>query len=79
MGTIYQWKVYKKTTFPVITGVSVGEGLDLGAEPLLNASLFSGVIISYSQMRSISWRRSLKFASAVMLILVSHACLFQIT
>ena len=46
MGTIYQWKEYKKNTFPVISGVSVGEGLDLGAEPLLNASLFSGVIIS---------------------------------
>ena len=46
MGTIYQWKEYKKNTFPVITGVSVGEGLDLGAEPLLSASLFSGAIIS---------------------------------
>ena len=46
MGTIYQWKEYKKNTFPVITGVSVGEGLDLGVEPLLSASLFSGVIIS---------------------------------
>ena len=78
MGTIYQWKVYKKNTVPVITGVSVGEGLDLRAE-LLSASLFSGVIISSSQTRSISWRRSLKFGSAVMLILVSHACLFQIT
>ena len=46
MGTLYQWKVNNKSTFPVITGVSVGEGLDLGAEPLLSASLFSGVMIS---------------------------------
>ena len=38
MGTIYQWKVYKKDTFPVINGVSMGEG----AEPLLSASLFWG-------------------------------------
>ena len=42
MGTIYQWKVYKKNTFPVINGVSVGEGLDFGEKPLLSASLFFG-------------------------------------
>ena len=36
----------QKSTFPVINGVSNGGGLVLRTEPLLGASLFSGVMIS---------------------------------